>query len=199
MNIEARDVEIHCGLPESHRRRAAEILYDAFSMKYGPLTGGREHGLAIVQRALEPDLIIVALRQAEIVGLAGLQHEGRRFLNWKWSYFADEFGRLRGFLRAMMMRFDYEPQHKGQLLLDALAVDVSMRGKGIGLLLLQAVFEFARANGYRSVRLGVVDTNPDARRLYERLGFVPTHTHHYPYLRRLMGFSAATTMVKRLT
>ena len=78
-------------------------------------------------------------------------------------------------------------------------VHPAMRGKGIGTRLLEAVFDFARAKGFGSVRLQVVDTNPDARRLYERMGFVATATHRHPYLRRMMGFSAVTTMVKELS
>jgi ribosomal protein S18 acetylase RimI-like enzyme len=73
-----------------------------------------------------------------------------------------------------------------------------MRGKGIGTRLLESVFDFARTEGFSSVRLDVVDTNPGARRLYERMGFVPVKTGHYPYLRRVMGFSAGTTMIREI-
>ena len=84
-----------------------------------------------------------------------------------------------------------------ELLMDGIAVHAEMRGQGIGTRLLEAVLDFARSHGYNSVRLDVVDTNPGARRLYERMGFVVVRTREYPYLRSL-GFSAVTTMVKRL-
>lgn len=63
---------------------------------------------------------------------------------------------------------------------------------------IHAVFDFARKRGMRAVRLDVVDTNPDARRLYERLGFAPVRTRRCPYLFRRMGFSAFTTMVEEI-
>jgi ribosomal protein S18 acetylase RimI-like enzyme len=46
------------------------------------------------------------------------------------------------------------------------------RGRGIGAQLFRDLQERARRNG-RSVSLAVEHYNPDARRLYERLGFLP--------------------------
>jgi ribosomal protein S18 acetylase RimI-like enzyme len=47
------------------------------------------------------------------------------------------------------------------------------RGRGVGELLVRALAD--RADG-RAITLCVAETAPDARRLYERLGFVPTGT-----------------------
>jgi RimJ/RimL family protein N-acetyltransferase len=46
------------------------------------------------------------------------------------------------------------------------------------------------------LRLQVVDTNPRARALYERLGFRAAKTHRVPLVGPLMGFSAYTDMVR---
>jgi ribosomal protein S18 acetylase RimI-like enzyme len=69
---------------------------------------------------------------------------------------------------------------------------------GVGTKLLDAIVEVAQARGYRQVRLDVVDTNPRARQLYERRGFVAVETKSYPWLRHLLGFSASTTMLLTL-
>jgi ribosomal protein S18 acetylase RimI-like enzyme len=61
---------------------------------------------------------------------------------------------------------------------------------------MQAVFEIAQQNKLYAVVLEVIDTNPDAQRLYERLGFKPVRTRKYRYLRNLIGSSAVTTMRK---
>lgn len=198
MNMD--NIEIQHGLPAQHRRRAAEIYYEAFRRKLDPLLGAREHSLALLEMTFAdyPDLAIVALHQAEIVGLTGLQYGGRSLFNFKWSYFRRVFGWLRAIPMAVLMRFAHRPERPGQLPMNGIAVAPSMRGKGIGTLLLQAVFEFARANGFSTVRLEVVDTNPEARRLYERMGFIPTHTLKLPFLRNIVGFSAATTMIKQI-
>jgi GNAT superfamily N-acetyltransferase len=53
-------------------------------------------------------------------------------------------------------------------------VDPSSRGRGAGRRLVDAVIEWARAQGAAQLRLWVTETNGAARALYERTGFVPT-------------------------
>lgn len=48
------------------------------------------------------------------------------------------------------------------------------RGKGVGTALVRAAEEHARDRGHGAVGLGVGLDNPDAVRLYERLGYVST-------------------------
>jgi len=45
------------------------------------------------------------------------------------------------------------------------------RGRGLGTRVLEALATALRARGARGLRLAVAVTNPDARRLYDRLGF----------------------------
>jgi ribosomal protein S18 acetylase RimI-like enzyme len=56
---------------------------------------------------------------------------------------------------------------------DGLAVSASVRGAGIGTALLEARRAELVARGCTYWSIGVVDANPDARRLYERVGFRP--------------------------
>jgi len=90
--------------------------------------------------------------------------------------------------------YERQPQ-ESELLMDGIAVEQDMRGKGIGTKLLDELKQYARENGYSRIRLDVIDTNPAARHLYERQGFIPTRTEQFGYLRRLLGFGASTTMV----
>ena len=60
--------------------------------------------------------------------------------------------------------------------------------------LVRQLTEYARLGGYRTLCLDVIDTNPAARQLFERLGFVATSTAKFGYLQWLLGFGAATTM-----
>ena len=97
----------------------------------------------------------------------------------------------------MLLLLDRKPT-PDELLMDGIVVHSDARGRGVGTRLFEELEAHARDAGKTSIRLDVVDTNPGARRLYERLGFIAVKTERTPYLRRVMGFSASTTMVKRL-
>jgi ribosomal protein S18 acetylase RimI-like enzyme len=100
------------------------------------------------------------------------------------------------------MRIFHSQDCEGELYLKAIMVSTSMRDRGVGTQLLTGVTDFAWAHGFNSVRLDVVDTNPDARRFYERHGFVAIKIRRcmFPFLFicRPMGFSFATTMIKMI-
>ncbi|MCX5046103.1 GNAT family N-acetyltransferase [Aldersonia sp. NBC_00410] len=53
-----------------------------------------------------------------------------------------------------------------------LAVDKSVRGRGVGTTLVRHVLALAAAEGFRGVVITTMDQMVDARRIYERLGFV---------------------------
>ena len=192
------DVTIEHGLAPRHRWRAAEIVYEAFRRKFDPLLGTREHALALFAASLQADRALVALQRGEVVGLAGLQYGGRKSLVYRWPDVAREYGLLRGLPRMAVLHFLGSPARPGELAIEHLAVAAALRGRGIGTRLVETACALARSWGLDVVRLDVVDTNPGARRLYERLGFQPTDTLRFPLLFRLAGFSAITTMVKRL-
>jgi GNAT superfamily N-acetyltransferase len=194
----AQAVEIQHGLLDRYCRRAAELCYEAFRTKFEPILGPPQHGVAILERDLEPELVVAALAEDRLVGLIGLEYGERYFFNPRLVTFAREFGWLRGLLRCIVFSPFACHRGGGGLTVGALAVDAPMRGKGIGTRLMEAVFDWARAQGFRSVSLEVVDTNPLARRLYERLGFAPIKTQQLPYPFRRLGFSAVTTMVKEI-
>ncbi len=192
------NITVSKGLSEKDRQPAAEIYYHAFRRKFQPFLGNQVHFTRILEKAFNPARAIVARRGGECVGLAGVQHDGQELLGFTHSIFVSEFGWIFGTIRYLSLGLFERSNNKGELLMDGIAVHPSCRGGGIGTKLLEAVFDYARENGFDSVRLDVIDTNPGARRLYERMGFVATETKHYPYLRNWLGFSADTTMVKQI-
>ncbi|MCL5292101.1 MAG: GNAT family N-acetyltransferase [Actinobacteria bacterium] len=199
--MKMKGINIERGLPAQHRRRAAEICYEGFRQKLDPLVGSREQSITVLETVLEPGLAVIATCRGEVAGLAGLHYDGHRFFNPRWSHVTHAFRGLRApkaVLALLLMLFANRHNRPGQLSLSVIAVDPSMRGNGIGTLLLQAVFEFAQAKSFSAVSLDVADTNTGAYRLYERMGFVPTRTVRLPFLRRTMGVSGMTTMVKRI-
>ena len=199
--VKPDNVELRSGIPEEFRRQAAEIVYFAFQRKLTPLIGSPEQGIAIIEKAFNPDpaFAIAAFCQDQPVGIAGVYYGGHGFLKPQRSEFNRQFGWVQGIMRFAVFSFYAQAHGQKDMYLHTLAVSPAMRGKGIGTLLLDVVFQIAREKGFKSVSLEVVDTNRDARRLYERIGFVATHTHYFPYLRGIAGFSASTEMVKHLS
>ena len=65
--------------------------------------------------------------------------------------------------------------------LEAAAVARPRQSQGIGTSLVRAAEAFAGERGYRLAELGVEDSNPRARRLYERLGYQSIARHDFQY------------------
>ncbi|KOY83830.1 GNAT family N-acetyltransferase [Lysinibacillus macroides] len=64
--------------------------------------------------------------------------------------------------------------YEDEAYIDTVCVAPAARGKGIGTLLLQFAEELTQQRGYTKLSLNVETEKEDARRLYERLGFVIT-------------------------
>ena len=189
-------LHIQVGLPTDLSVTAARLYADAFQRKLSPILGPRPTLEAILQAALYPPNAIVALRDEALLGLAGIQHQQKHFVDVGWSQLRQFHGTLGALGRAGLGLLLMRPHRPDELLMDGIAVDSSARGQGIGSLLLEEVCDFAHREGYARVRLDVIDTNPGARRLYERHGFRAVHTQSLGWLKPVFGFGSATEMVK---
>ena len=67
-----------------------------------------------------------------------------------------------------------EDERRPQAGLFGLWVEQSARGAGVGLALTEAVVDWARTRGAKTVTLWVIESNVDAIRLYRRAGFLET-------------------------
>ncbi|MDX1993153.1 MAG: GNAT family N-acetyltransferase [bacterium] len=186
------------GLPEHLRQQAAQIYVDAFRKKLTPIFKTTETAVEILQQDLNGRHAIVALQDDHLLGLTGLHLPDGHFMHIQPRTVMRHLGTLEGGLRYLLMGLLARTTRPGELLMDGIAVHASARGRGIGSKLLNAVIDYARSHHYQRVRLDVVDTNPDAKRLYERIGFVAVKTQHYGALTRWMGFTGSTTMIRQV-
>jgi len=85
-----------------------------------------------------------------------------------------------------------------EIRIDAVAVRDDLRGLSIGTAMLKYFFDFARTEGFEKTYLEVVDTNPRAKKLYERLGFVRKKTNRFYFLTAGAGFSSQDIMYRQL-
>jgi ribosomal protein S18 acetylase RimI-like enzyme len=191
-------IKIKLGIPEELRHQAAVICCEGFLSQIEWLFGSKQKAIAVVEHSFDGELGLTAQVQGQLVGFVGLRYENRPFLQFDRSHCIRELGLLRGLL-AFWVFNNISPTKPlaDELYIAVLVVDASIRGKGIGSSLMQAAFEVAQQNQCHSVVLDVANTNPNARRLYERLGFKLVRTIEFKYLPKWIS-SGATIMRKEL-
>jgi ribosomal protein S18 acetylase RimI-like enzyme len=191
------NVEIVHGIPEAMRTSAATLYDDAFGDKFAVAIASREQRLALLAESLNLKFAFGATENNRLIGLAGYKTDEGSFTDGiTYSALLRHAGPIRGNWAALVFSFYERSLVTGQLLMDGIVVDASMRGRGTGTRLLNTMTTFANSKGYDAVRLDVIDTNGTARRMYERNGFTATRTESFGYLRWLLGFGASTTMVR---
>ncbi|MCX4684349.1 GNAT family N-acetyltransferase [Kitasatospora purpeofusca] len=190
----AGTVTVRRGLPAGAERRAAELYWEAFGRKLGPALDPAEKAVPFIAAHLNADRAVCALLDGRLVGLAGYRLGGRGLTGGTAGAVLRAYGHLRGLRRVLLLTLFERRPGAGQLLMDGIAVGPDLRGRGVGSLLIEEVAAVAAEQGFREIRLDVIDTNPRARALYERRGFTAVRTEETPYLRRLLGFGAVTTM-----
>lgn len=187
-------------LPPDQIQTAASLYAKAFQRKAVVIIGSSEDLQEILEFGIDPTQSICVLDDEEkLVGVAGHHLFHKSFLNFKLEKFQAKYGKIEGtFKFALVRTFFNRLLKKNQLLMDGIAVDESCRGKGVGTLLLNGIFEIARNNKMSSIRLDVIDENTRAKKLYTRLGFRPMRHLRTPFLKGLAGISGVTTMIKHL-
>lgn len=195
----APEIVVRRGIPERFRFEAAAVYVHAFRRKLERMAGTSHRVVIALGHQLDLDLAVAAYTEDELLGLAGFYHGGRHFGVPRLQTCVRDLGLIRGLLLYLNLRLFLRSDSSEDLVMDGIAVSAAWQGKGIGTRLLNAVFDAAREHGYRSVCLGVADTNPDARRLYERAGFVAYRVSRYPLADWLLGFSSVVYMRKPIT
>ncbi|MCG8462417.1 MAG: GNAT family N-acetyltransferase [Holophagales bacterium] len=190
------EIEIRVGIPEALRQEAAELYDEAFGAKFSVAVPDREKRLRLLADSLSLSFSVAALARGRLVGLAGFQTpQGSLTRGMTAGKLFRHLGIFGGSRAALVFSLYERKPQESVLLMDGIAVSKEMRGKGIGTGLLEELKRYAREQGFARIRLDVIDTNEAARRLYERRGFVPTHTEEFGYLRGFLGFGASTTLM----
>ncbi|WP_135449468.1 GNAT family N-acetyltransferase [Tabrizicola caldifontis] len=194
------DVTIYSGLHAHLRPQAARLYWEAFGGKLGRVLGPDTRAVAFFERVIRADHCLAAVDQrGNLVGLAGFKTPSGSFAGGVWGDLIAIYGPWGGRWRGCMLRCLNRDVDNDRFLVDGICVAREHRGKGIGTMLLAALYDEAAQRGYRSIRLDVIDANWRARALYERQGFMATRTDNLGLLRHVFGFAASTTMVRPLT
>ena len=184
------------GLPERFRAEAVALYDRAFGAKLALAVPDDAARRRLLHNGLLLDYAIGAVANDRLLGIAGLHTpDGSLTGGITYAGLLARLGIVRGHWAALVFSCYERKPAPGELLMDGIAVCVEARGHGIGGRLLDEVAGYAASHGFKRVRLDVIDTNPNARRLYARKGFAAVKTERFPWLRWLLKFGGSTTMV----
>lgn len=191
-------MRIERGFPGRDRNKASLMFWDAFEGKLNRCMGPKAKGLRFVQEQMQPHFSFSAYEDDTLLGLVGFKTAEGGFIGGGYRDLAQIYGYVSSIWRGAALSLFERELEDGQMLLDGIFVTQAARGKGVGTALLSSIEEFARFELCREIRLDVIDTNPRAKALYERNGYVASGTVKTGILSPILGFGAATTMIKTL-
>lgn len=181
-------------------KSVAALYEEAFGAKFSTAIPDREKRIKVLAKSFVPEFSFAATSGREVIGLAGFQTPAGSLTNGIGAtQLIKDLGYLKG-LRACLVfsLFERKPKPR-ELVMDGIAVRSDFRGQGIGSRLLDQIILYAVKNGFETVRLDVIDSNPRAKKLYELKGFIAVSTDNFPYLKWLIGFSGSTTMLLKIS
>ncbi len=180
---------INKGLPEQYRSSAADLFLNALGGKFIPILGERNRAQRLLELSINKDNCFSVEHESELLGILAFQIDKTTFLNPSFATMRSVYGVFGGIFKAIGLS---QLEHKtrfGEIYIEAVAVSELARGKGIGTKLFDAIFQMAEEKGYKTITLQVIDTNPRAKELYERIGFeVVKQSKTWP-LNKLLGWS----------
>ncbi|MDR2323598.1 MAG: GNAT family N-acetyltransferase [Microbacterium sp.] len=186
--------EIGIGFDEGERSAVGALYWAAFQRKLRPAFASTEVGARIIAAALRPERVLVARCEGAVAGVCGFLEEGAGAVDLSWSSLRSALSVGAAVRAAAVLLILERGARRDALVLDGLCVDERWRGRGIGTALLAAAQDRARAGALRAVRLSVVDSNPRAAALYERLGFRAVGGGVMGALGAVYGFDRYTVM-----
>ncbi|KIX13437.1 GNAT family N-acetyltransferase [Dethiosulfatarculus sandiegensis] len=166
-------LEIQQGLPADYREQGAELFFTVLREKFEPILGDTLRVRALWAKSVKPKSCLTAWNGKDLVGILALQTKLQSFVCPKWQDLQQTYGLAGGFLRSLGLAILEHKPGEGELYIEGIAVAASARNQGVGTKMIKDAFTMAKAQGFCTLTLEVVNTNQAAERLYKRLGFTP--------------------------
>jgi ribosomal protein S18 acetylase RimI-like enzyme len=153
-----------------------------------------------VAASLRSDRLIVASINGSAVGFAGLEYLGKSFIEPN----KRQAVRMLGF-RGLLVRLVFwtvalfNRSMPGDINIRALAVSADNRGKGIGTKMLYSIIKYAKLKDFSKIKIEVTSANPNAKRLYTKIGFRASKVQKMPNpLSTIVGFDKIIELIYKL-
>ncbi len=187
-------------LPDDLKDEAVALILDLLGEKFEPVLGKGERAHQVMVKGLDPVQCIVAVCRGKLAGILAIQEGDKSLMNPGLASLIRGYGILGGLFRLAGLWMLYHSPDPDELYVDGVVVAKSFQGKGLGSGLFTALEKRARDQGMKKITLEVIDTNPRALALYNRLGFTEVATEDITPFNRIFGFpfEASVLMEKAL-
>jgi ribosomal protein S18 acetylase RimI-like enzyme len=177
---------------------AVRLFLSAFRDKLTPVLGDDERMVALFKASVNPDSCLAASDQGRLVGLLAVKVTGQTFLDVNFITVRSLYGFFGAVSRTVMLKIMDHSVRPKELYVEAIAVDEKARGEGIGTKLIEEVVRLAGNRAMERVTLEVINTNPRALQLYQRLGFSISNRMRIWPVNRIFGwkFSEVLSMCR---
>lgn len=183
------------GFADDERNTVATLYWEAFGAKLSIGLGPDAKALEFLTRVCDPEFALCARSEdGGLLGVAGFKTSEGALIGGGMRDLYAIYGTFGSVWRAALLSLVERKLEPQSFLMDGIFVTKEARGLGLGTALLQAIKEEAAARNCNEVRLDVINTNPRARALYERSGFVAGQVQSLGPLKYFFGFSTATEM-----
>jgi ribosomal protein S18 acetylase RimI-like enzyme len=174
-------IQIQLGIKQNQKISIAKIFYESFIEKLYRLFGDPQKAIKLFSKLLREDQILVAIKDNNLVGFVGLHYNKKHFIKFNFTEISRIYG-IKAILATLYFLTNiFDTNQQKQLHLEVIAVDKKQRTKGVGTRLLLSTIEFAKLKGFNQIRLEVINTNPKAKKLYEKTGFKKIKDRKIPY------------------
>jgi ribosomal protein S18 acetylase RimI-like enzyme len=193
MNADVMEIRPMSGCGESVRREAALVFVDGFYRELSFLSPDRDRLADAFAPMINPDAFWLAVRNGAVVGILACSDRTKQAIRLDRERMRKSFGLLKSSIAYRVMKGEFVkgkwyPEGTGYI--ECVATSSAARRQGVASALLRFVLQHAP---YRRYALDLMDTNTEARRLYDKMGFVESKRVREPF-GRIKGFKERVFM-----
>lgn len=181
-------VIIQSGLALELLDSATNLFLTAFEEKFTPILGDKTKAISLFKASIIPANCLSAVEDGKLLGVLAMQTDTQKFMDISYENLKTHYGLVGGIIKAAgLMLLQHHPKPK-TMHIEGIAVEDFARGKGVGTKLLDELMAIAVSENFETMTLEVIDTNPRAQKLYERLGFVVQKRSNIWPLNKMIGW-----------
>ena len=191
---------INKNLPEKFREEAVRLFLYSFWDKFGGTLKNKEKAKNLIKNSMKLENIIYVEEQGELLGFVTINsyREGA-CIEPKFEEIKKIYSVVESFIVYLKLLLFRHKSSEGEIYIEFIAVSEKARGMGLGTRLMDELLGYAKKNYYKKLTLLVVENNPKAKILYEKLGFCETGVWKTWWFKRVLkiGYDKIFAMEKK--